>query len=85
MCALYRRPYHWTYRTQIRHGGPHLPLGGYRTHFITIPQPLGLEEVKEWFWRAMQPKRCISEKGTPALVGTGQVRSSPRPHVSAQQ
>ena len=62
VCVLYRRPHHWTYSAQIWHGRPHLPLEGYRIHFVLVPQPSGSGEAKECFWRSMQPKRCISDK-----------------------
>ena len=37
------------------------PGGGYRIHFAPVPLPW-VGEAKEWFWRSMQPKRCISVK-----------------------
>ena len=60
--VLYRRPHRWTYRAQIWHGGPHLPQGGYRIHFVPEHLPPRWGEAKEWFWRSVQPKRCISVK-----------------------
>ena len=60
--VLYRRPHRWTYSAQIWHGGPHLPWGGYRIHFVPVPLPPGAGEAKEWFWRSVQPKQCISVK-----------------------
>ena len=69
VCVLTRRPPCWTYRAEIWHGRPHLPLGGYMIHFVPIPLPT------EWFCRSVQPKpaKIFCEnfikqklKGTPA-------------------
>ena len=79
VCVLYRRPHRWTYRAQIWHGGPHLPQGGYRIHFVPehLPPPVGGGQRVVLEIRAAQTvhfcENFIKQKlqGTPDLVGAG--------------
>ena len=59
MFVLYRRPHRWAYSAEFWHGGPHLPLGGYRIHFVAVPPTLGVGGPKNGVSASVQPKPCI--------------------------
>ena len=60
--VLYRRPHCWTFSAQIWHGGPNLPQGGYRIHFVAEPRPPGLGALNTGAWGLCRPTVCFWEK-----------------------
>ena len=89
VCVLYRRPHRWTYRAQIWHGGPHLPQGGYRIHFVPehLPPPPGGGRPKSGSGDPCSPNGAFLWKfhktkvaGRPWFSGGGSPFWAPNPH-----